>query len=197
MRNLIIILALFITSSCGMLKFDINGIKDDHPKNIAPSNRDLWLGRSSSEVITHKAFAVLPLQRREGSKDSYVMVFKNSGGTYSSSNCAAYGNWGGCSALGSEIVCNHVFTVENNIVTDYDRIGACMDEELSMYAPLKPSKSLSHNSNPQDRKPASIELKRLNEIDERSGCCSHHGGISHCSSGTLYCSDGWTSGCGC
>lgn len=48
------------------------------------------------------------------------------------------------------------------------------------------------------RSPASsIELKRLIEIDERRGCCSHHGGVSHCSYGTLYCQDGWTSGCGC
>lgn len=44
---------------------------------------------------------------------------------------------------------------------------------------------------------SSIEIKRLIEIDERRGCCSHHGGVSHCSFGTLYCKDGWASGCGC
>lgn len=48
-----------------------------------------------------------------------------------------------------------------------------------------------------DRVPASVETKRLLEIDERRGCCSHHGGVSHCSAGSLYCNDGWISGCGC
>lgn len=29
------------------------------------------------------------------------------------------------------------------------------------------------------------------------GCCSHYGGISYCSGGTLYCTDGWVSRCRC
>lgn len=47
------------------------------------------------------------------------------------------------------------------------------------------------------REPASAEFSRLIEIDERRGCCSHHGGVSSCSGGTLYCNDGTVSGCGC
>ena len=31
----------------------------------------------------------------------------------------------------------------------------------------------------------------------QSGCCSHHGGVSGCSMGTVICSDGWMSSCSC
>lgn len=48
-----------------------------------------------------------------------------------------------------------------------------------------------------NRAPASVDMKRLLEIDERQGCCSHHGGVSGCSGTTLYCNDGTASGCGC
>lgn len=48
------------------------------------------------------------------------------------------------------------------------------------------------------RSPASVETKRLLEIDERQGCCSHHNGVSHCSYGRIICNDGSASpSCGC
>lgn len=48
------------------------------------------------------------------------------------------------------------------------------------------------------RTPASVETKRLLEIDERQGCCSHHNGVSHCSFGRIICNDGSASpSCGC
>ena len=50
------------------------------------------------------------------------------------------------------------------------------------------------------RVPASTQseqIEKLIEIDQRRGCCSHHGGVSFCSNGNLYCNDGWVSGCGC
>lgn len=57
---------------------------------------------------------------------------------------------------------------------------------------------LIQNGSKLTRSVASTEnVKRLLEIDERRGCCSHHGGVSHCSNGVLYCNDGWVSGCGC
>lgn len=69
---------------------------------------------------------------------------------------------------------------------------------LNVLATVKEVQKVQTKSSAQSRNPASTtELKRLIEIDERRGCCSHHGGVSHCSSGTLYCNDGWASGCGC
>lgn len=41
-----------------------------------------------------------------------------------------------------------------------------------------------------------VTVQELLEV-ERRGCCSHHGGVSHCSMGSLICSDGWVSSCGC
>lgn len=42
-------------------------------------------------------------------------------------------------------------------------------------------------------------LFNLQIVEARSGCCSHHGGVSGCSKyGRVICSDGWTgSSCGC
>lgn len=198
MKKTILLLTILLLSSCSLIKFDINGIPRE-AKVVQRMNKELWLGRPLAEVMTHKAFAVLPFEKREGVPGSMVLVFKNSGGHYSSSNCAAYGNWGGCSAIGSEIVCNHVFSIEENKIKDYDRIGACLDEEDPKFRPTSSVQKISKKEikRPVTRTPASIETKRLFEIDERRGCCSHHGGVSHCSSGSLFCQDGWVSGCGC
>ena len=66
------------------------------------------------------------------------------------------------------------------------------------WSPISMEGPILSRSSQIDRSLASIEnVKKLIEIDERRGCCSHHGGVSHCSNGTLYCNDGWISGCGC
>ena len=35
------------------------------------------------------------------------------------------------------------------------------------------------------------------KVSATRGCCSHHGGVSGCSMGTVICSDGWMSSCSC
>jgi hypothetical protein len=41
-----------------------------------------------------------------------------------------------------------------------------------------------------------VLISQMNTVYQ-SGCCSHHGGVSGCSSGTVVCSDGWLSSCSC
>ena len=197
MKYTILLIATLLMASCSLIKFDINGIPREQTA-VKKINRDLWIGRPLTEVMTHKAFAVLPLEKREGIPGSMILVFKNSGGHYSSSNCAAYSHFGGCSAIGTEIVCNHVFSIENDKIKDYDRIGACVEEEDPNFRPTS-THQLSEGKNKlgKERTPASVGTKSLLQIDERRGCCSHHGGVSHCSGGALFCQDGWVSGCGC
>lgn len=161
MKKTILLLITLLISSCSFIKFDINGIPRE-AKVAQTTNKDLWLGRPLSEVMTHKSFAVLPFEKREGGPGSIVLVFKNSGGHYSSSNCAAYGNFGGCSAIGSEIVCNHVFSIEENKIKDYDRIGACLDEEDPKFRPTSALQRLSKDAINKhlSRIPASSETKK-------------------------------------
>ena len=35
------------------------------------------------------------------------------------------------------------------------------------------------------------------DANARRGCCSNHGGVSHCNDGVLICNDGASSSCGC
>lgn len=72
-------------------------------------------------------------------------------------------------------------------------MGAC----ASSNEVQKPVPIASTIEQGQTRAPASTDLKRLYEKDERQGCCSHHGGVLSCSGTTLYCNDGTASGCGC
>lgn len=134
--SILIMISFFLLTSCGSIKFDINGIPGNHPEaQIRHPNKTFWIGRSSDEVITHREFALMPFERREGGNGSKVWVFKNSGGFVSSSNCYVGQFGGSCSGSGGEVACNHVFFIADKTVTNYERSGACSEEQLK-FRPL-------------------------------------------------------------
>lgn len=48
-----------------------------------------------------------------------------------------------------------------------------------------------------ERRPASVNLHRIMQIDFKKGCCSQHGGAIACEGAHIECKDGFISMCGC
>jgi hypothetical protein len=145
MKFLFLSLLFLLISSCSFVKFNIHGIPDkEGVAKIQYPNKFFWIGRSSDEVLTHREFAILPLDRREGENGDKVFVFKNTGGFYSSNSCLVGQFGGSCSGSSGEITCNHVFFIRGKKVTNYERMGSCSEEQLRFRPVDKEDKPLLH-----------------------------------------------------
>lgn len=102
------------------------------------TNRELWLGRSGDELLLHPIFASLPMESRVTTTKVEVRSFKNSGGTVSNQSCSissyyskGYGSGSGfCSDSRLEIMCNHIFYIQNNRISDYKKVGQCYGDRV-------------------------------------------------------------------
>ncbi len=104
------------------------------------SNRELWLGRNSDELLLHPIFASLPLERRKTNQGIEVFSFQNSGGTSETQSCnldSYYNSYtnsssgkGSCETNRFEIKCSHIFYVNNDKVSDYKKVGKCYGDRF-------------------------------------------------------------------
>ncbi len=142
MRQLLSLLLAFSITSCGMLRFDINGVD----------------------------------------RDSYVA--SNEGGCTSDSEC---GEGRVCAPVKGEFPGSCARTGDGAAILGVLAIGA-----LAIGAAAGGGGSPSYTPGPT---PASYQNQDYRQ--DLRGCCSWHGGIDYCGAGSLYCKDGWVSGCGC
>ena len=100
------------------------------------ANYVAWMDRSADDLFTHPYFASMPMQKRDTENGVKVYSFRNSAGTVAKSGCVSNG-WGysSCDGSATEVACNHVFTISENKVKNYQRVGACGPELLS-FRPL-------------------------------------------------------------
>lgn len=91
-------------------------------------NRNLWVGKTSDELAEHPVFASYEMTSRKTESGIETRSFQNKGGSQSFADCGR----GSCVGFSEEIVCNHVFLLKKNIISDYNRVGACGAERLEM-----------------------------------------------------------------
>lgn len=94
------------------------------------SNAVVWMNRSEDDVLTHPIFATLKMEKRKTESGIKMYSFRNSGGYSTKTNCTG-GSWNAeCNSNQNEISCNHLFTIKEKVVTNYQRIGDCASEQL-------------------------------------------------------------------
>lgn len=98
---------------------------------VAPqvTNKDLWMGREWKELALHPIYATLTLRERDAGDGLEVKSFENYGGRTAKFNHMSY------SATGKDIICNHVFTLQNKKIIDFYRVGDC-GPEMIQFRPL-------------------------------------------------------------
>ncbi|HEY1055696.1 MAG TPA: hypothetical protein VGE24_11190 [Emticicia sp.] len=102
------------------------------------SNRDFWIGKSGDDLAIHPIFASMPMDTRKTETGIETRSFKNKSGIQSeglNNNQGKYVGWT------SEVACNHVFLLKNNVITNYQRVGNCTSERLEF-------RPLDHDGNP-------------------------------------------------
>lgn len=127
-------LAIFLLPSCTIAKW-ANPPRNPEVQEVSQSNKPFWLGRSSDDLILHPVFATKQMDRRKASNGMEVMTFKNSGGREGSLSGGGLGSY---NSTFKDVECNHVFYLQNDKITDYQRIGNCTEEEDPALRPTTP-----------------------------------------------------------
>ena len=100
------------------------------PSFIMDENRVTWVDRSEDDVLTHPYFSTMPVQERTTSSGVKIYAFKNEARTAKINCTSAWGNCDSASSFYQDASCNHVFTINKAVVTDYKRVGSCGPEQL-------------------------------------------------------------------
>lgn len=141
MNKFVWLLVLNFLASCSLLE-NFETKEKESSKSYAPqvSNRELWLNRSSDELLLHPIFASLPLERRKTTQGVEIFSFQNTGGSEITQTCdiSAYYNSffssstrkGSCQASRVEVKCSHIFYIFNNKISDYKRTGDCSEDRF-------------------------------------------------------------------
>lgn len=88
---------------------------------VNQSDLDSWKGQPIDKLNSHSFFMTIPVEKSYLSNGTEIRNYRN-GGTYrSTANC----NYGSCTAITSETVCNNIFYIKDNIVQEYKVVGRC------------------------------------------------------------------------
>lgn len=131
-----LICSIFLFSSCTIVRWantspNSSGMVQE--SKVTKSNKDLWLGKSSEDLVLHPILATKAMDRRKASSDVEVITFKNSAGFQGKNEAGFFGTRHSTEA---EVACSHVFYLRKDIIYDYQRVGSCTDEEDPSFAPI-------------------------------------------------------------
>lgn len=168
-------LAIFLLPSCTIAKW-ANPPRQEEMHAEAAGNKPFWLGRNSDDLILHPVFATKQMDRRKASNGQEVITFKNSLGRKGTSGV------GMSSFSVTEIECNHVFYLQNDKITDYQRIGNCTEEEDPALRPATPA--IDANSGQQNDVIRTVLLENLPKfrscyVDEATKTNISYKGVVH------------------
>jgi hypothetical protein len=133
MRILTIAAFLMFLQSCAIIKWAKNSPNTSDVLVATKSNKDLWLGKSSEELILHPVFAARVMDRRKASAEVELITFKNSGGFEGKNNLGMFGS---VNTREVEVACSHIFYLKKDVIYDYQRVGSCTEEEDPSFAPI-------------------------------------------------------------
>ncbi len=115
MRQLLLILFLGSSVSCTIVRSVVGNTPHANrairAETGGPAGKELWVGKSSDDLILHPVLATKTMEKRSSSNGVEVISFNK---------------------LAAEAVtpgCGHVFYLRGNVIFDYHRVGACTEDE--------------------------------------------------------------------
>jgi hypothetical protein len=108
MKTIFILLILLIGSSCTRM--------GERKKLLAS-----WIGRSVEQLERHPDFSAFREKTKAGPGASVVKTYMDGSPVMSKARCQALG---GCIGM-TQHWCEHVFTIEGEIITHYEQVGPC------------------------------------------------------------------------
>lgn len=109
MEKLFLLLVIIIFSACA---------RNEQKKELAQSD---WKGLEASAILSHSYFKSLPHKIIKNKSGIETWIFRDQTRFQTDAYCSSLG---GCAGMPT-YNCNNVFSVQNNIILDFEQNGSC------------------------------------------------------------------------